>query len=135
MEQWGYDWEPVKVTTEDGYILTTFHVLGKLGETRDATSAGTVLIQHGDQEDGSSWLGNYETEPFHLKLVDAGYDVWVGNNRGTMYSWDHVMLDSAKDTVYWEWTWAEMGLYDDVANIKAIKAASGVDKMFYVGYS
>ena len=80
-------------------------------------------------------MTNFETQPFQLKLVDAGYDVWIGNNRGTEYAWDHVTLDSAKDDAYWDWTWAEMGLYDDVANIKAIKAAAGVDKMFYVGYS
>ncbi len=135
MDKWGYDWEAIKVHTEDHYILTTFHVLGKTGKPRPSTSAGTVLIQHGDEEDGSSWVGNYTTLPFHLKLVDAGYDIWIGNNRGTMYSWDHETLDSAKDPSYWDFTWADMGLYDDVANIKAIKAASGVSKVFYIGYS
>ena len=44
MEQFGYDWEPIKVTTDDGYILTTFHILGKTGMARSETSAGTVLI-------------------------------------------------------------------------------------------
>lgn len=56
-----------------------------------------------------------------MKLVDAGYDVWIGNNRGTMYSWGHKTLDAAKDPDYWNWTWGNMGLYDDVANITAIK--------------
>ena len=28
MDQWGYDWEAYKVTTDDHYILTTFHILG-----------------------------------------------------------------------------------------------------------
>ena len=55
MTKMNYDWEPVKVTTDDGYILTTFHILGKTGEERQATQ-GSVLIQHGDQQDGSSWL-------------------------------------------------------------------------------
>ena len=32
MTKYGYDWEPVNVTTEDNFILTTFHVLGKTGE-------------------------------------------------------------------------------------------------------
>lgn len=28
-----------------------------------------------------------------------------------------------------------MGIYDDIANIKMIKEQSGVDKVFYIGYS
>ena len=28
MDFYGYDWEAIKVTTDDGYILTTFHVTG-----------------------------------------------------------------------------------------------------------
>ena len=28
-----------------------------------------------------------------------------------------------------------MGLYDDVANIKAIKKLTGVPKVYYIGYS
>ena len=134
MDRWGYDWEAVKVTTDDHYILTTFHVLGKMGEARTADSAGSVLIQHGDAGDGASWINNYQTQPFHLKLVDAGYDVWIGSNRGTEYSWAHETLDATQPE-YWDWTWAEMGLYDDIANITAINKAAGVDKMFYLGYS
>ena len=68
-------------------------------------------------------------------MADAGYDVWLGNNRGTEYSWDHETLSSKDDNEYWNWSWADMGVYDDVANIKAIKEAAGVDKVFYVGYS
>ena len=52
-----------------------------------------------------------------------------------MYSWDHVQYDSASDPEYWNWTWADMGLYDDPANITAIKNATGEDKIFYLGYS
>lgn len=70
----------------------------------------------------------------HLQLAEAGYDVWIGNNRGTEYSQkhDHFTTD---DPEFWAWSWAEMGAYDDVANIKAIKEQSGADKIFYIGYS
>ena len=70
-----------------------------------------------------------------MKLVDEGYDVWIGNNRGTMYSWDHENLSSSEGDDYWKWTWAEMGLHDDVANISMIKQQANVDKVFYIGYS
>ena len=31
MTKFGYDWEAIKVHTDDHYILSTFHVLGKTG--------------------------------------------------------------------------------------------------------
>ena len=50
MDKWGYDWEAFKVHTDDHYILSTFHILGKTGEKRVPAneSKGTVLCQHGD---------------------------------------------------------------------------------------
>ena len=52
-----------------------------------------------------------------------------------MYSWDHETLSSAEDDEYWNWTWAQMGLQDDVANIEMIKQQTSVEKVFYIGYS
>ena len=69
-----------------------------------------------------------------LMLADAGYDVWLGNNRGTEYSQKHTNL-TVDDEKFWEWSWAEMGRYDDIDNIKMIKERTGEDKIFYLGYS
>ena len=45
MDKWGYEWEAFKVHTEDHYILSTFHILGKRGEKSvlPTESKGTVL--------------------------------------------------------------------------------------------
>ena len=56
-----------------------------------------------------------------LQLADLGYDIWLGNNRGTEYSQKHKTLSAKDDPSYWSWTWSEMGLYDDTANIDFIK--------------
>ena len=91
--------------------------------------------------DGAIWVDSYamfgsELKPFMLQLVDAGYDVWLGNNRGTEYSQGHVTYDIMVDEKeYWDFSWAEMGLYDDTANIKKMKEVSGEEKVFYIGYS
>lgn len=34
-------------------------------------------------------------------LADAGYDVWLGNYRGTLYSEGHINL-TVKDPKYWD---------------------------------
>ena len=88
--------------------------------------------------DGTSWLEGYAytgEKPFQLQLADAGYDVWIGSNRGTEYSQGHETLSAKDDPDYWEFSWAEMGLYDDTANINKIKEVSDREKIFYVGYS
>ena len=133
MDEWGYTWEPVKVKTDDGFTLTTFHITGN-SEGLFTPTLPPVLIQHGDSSDGADWLKNYWDLPMHLQLAEAGYDVWVGNNRGTEYSQVHDKY-TVDDKEFWAWSWAEMGIYDDVANIKAIKEHSGAEKVFYLGWS
>ena len=48
MNKWGYTYEPLQVTTEDGYILTTFHVTGKQNQEPFKPTQPPVLVQHGD---------------------------------------------------------------------------------------
>jgi len=134
MKKYGFDWEPVKVTTDDGYILTTFHVTGN----KDGPFTPTlppVFIMHGAAGDGATWIDDYKTGlPMHLQLAEAGYDIWIGNNRGTEWAQEHVSL-TVDQPEFWQWSWAEMGIYDDVANIKTIKEQTGADKVFFIGWS
>ena len=39
------------------------------------------------------------------------------------------------DKEFWAWSFAEMGIYDDVANVKMIKDKTGKDKIIYLGWS
>ena len=136
MTKYKYTWEAFDVETEDGYILTTFHVTGSTETGKFSPDKGTLLIQHGNLQDAASWIDCYSSgKPMPLILADRGYDVWMGNNRGTEYS-----LGSSKGLdpsmqEFWAWSWAEMGVYDDTANINMIKQKTGKDKIFYIGYS
>ena len=139
MKKWGYAWESIKMTTDDGYILTTFHITDKIGYNivRD-DSLMPVVVMHGTHSDAVAWVDAdpdwASAYPMVLHLFDDGFDVWLAANRGTKYCWEHVSL-SYYQPEYWAWSWAEMGIYDDVANIKTIKEITGKPKVSYIGMS
>ena len=59
MTAYGYTYEAIKVETDDGFILTTFHITGMSGGELFKPDKPPVLIQHGDSADGPSWVGGY----------------------------------------------------------------------------
>ena len=62
--------------------------------------------------------------------------MWIGNNRGTKYSNvsdKYPVNDDSFDR--WDWSWAELGLYDDPAFINLILEETGAEKVNYIGYS
>ena len=121
MNNYGYTWSAHEVQTDDGYTLTTFRVTGTTDTGAFTPTRPPVLVMHGDTSDAASWLSYYYTDkPMMLQLADAGYDVWIGNNRGTEYSRKHTEYSDDSEE-FWQFSWAEMGRYDDVANVKMIK--------------
>ena len=67
-------------------------------------------------------------------LAREGYDVWLGNNRGSRFSLDHKTL-SYKDRDYWEYWQADLGLKDTRAWIDFILEKTGLETLSYVGHS
>lgn len=67
-------------------------------------------------------------------LARAGYDVWMGNNRGTRWGQRHVKLN-VKDSAFWSFTWEEMGTKDLPAFINYILDMTKQDKLSYMAHS
>ncbi|KAI9987479.1 hypothetical protein PInf_023518 [Phytophthora infestans] len=101
IEARGFVAETHNVTTADGYIRT----LHRLPKSYDESQAGeeaakdkpAVLIQHGLLDSSFSWVCNFRNQSLAFVLADAGYDVWLGNNRGNTYSTGHVKYTTEDD--------------------------------------
>ena len=121
MKEYGYEWTPYEVVTEDEWHLTLFQVTrqhGMHGIERNA--APPVLVMPGSFSDATSWLESAQDgTPMPLQLFDHGYDIWLGNNRGTRYSnYNPLFPKDCEDK--WDFSWAEMGEYDIPAMIDLI---------------
>uniref|UniRef100_A0A915JYM4 AB hydrolase-1 domain-containing protein n=1 Tax=Romanomermis culicivorax TaxID=13658 RepID=A0A915JYM4_ROMCU len=67
-------------------------------------------------------------------LADKGYDVWLGNVRGNIYSKKHVNL-TIKDAKFWDFSWQDIAEYDLPAMINFILNKTGTKQIVYVGHS
>lgn len=66
----------------------------------------------------------------------AGFDVWLGNNRGVPYSRKHINLDPETDeNKYYDYSFYELGQYDLTAFVDAIISETGSSKINFIGHS
>ncbi|RCV32747.1 hypothetical protein SETIT_7G028300v2 [Setaria italica] len=135
VEPFGYKCEEHTVTTADGYILSLQRIPGGRGGSGQSPAGKIpVLLQHGLFMDGVTWLMNSPSESLGYILADGGYDVWIANSRGTVYSRGHTTLSST-DPAYWDWSWDELAGDDLPAVVQYVYAQSGQQRMHYVGHS
>jgi len=119
----GYDWEEHTATTEDGYILTAFRITRKTGEAQPEEYKPPILLMHGLFGESETFVQNTATTAPAFLMVDEGYDVWLGNNRGNKHSQDHTKL-SEYSSAFWDFSWAEMGQYDVPAFVSLVKSTA-----------
>ncbi|XP_034108081.1 lipase 3 [Drosophila albomicans] len=130
----GYPSESHEVVTEDGYVLTLFripysHKLGNQNAKRPP-----VLLQHGLFSNSDCWLTSGPDHSLAYLLADAGYDVWLGNARGNIYSRANNLI-SLNSPKFWHFDWHEIGTIDIAAMIDYILEKTGFSKVHYAGHS
>ncbi|KAH0461828.1 hypothetical protein IEQ34_009403 [Dendrobium chrysotoxum] len=129
---YGYKCQEFEVTTEDGYILGMQRIpVGRNGVIGGARQP--VLLQHGVLMDGMTWLLNSPEQSLAFVLADNGFDVWIGNIRGTRSSYRHVSL-TPSDRAYWAWSWDELVVNDLPAMVDLVSKQTK-QKLHYVGHS
>jgi pimeloyl-ACP methyl ester carboxylesterase len=84
----------------------------------------SVLLLHGLLDSGATWLLNGRNGSLALWLADRGFDVWLGNSRGNMYSTSHEELLPSQPA-FWNWSWDEMAKYDLPALISCVQRGGG----------
>eukprot|EP00644_Phytophthora_capsici_P004554 jgi/Phyca11/7395/fgenesh1_pm.PHYCAscaffold_19_\ len=134
----GYVAETHNVTTADGYILTVHRLPKSYDESQSGQDAAVdkpaILVQHGLLDSSFSWVCNFRNQSLAFVLADAGYDVWLGNNRGNTYSTNHVKY-TTEDDAFWDFSWEDMGRFDLPAMLNYVRSTSNQDTVALVGHS
>ena len=119
--------------SEDGYVYQLYRIPGKVAapgpEKRPA-----VLMMHGIECDMNFWMPNDPEIVPPFVLASQGYDVWLGNNRGTRFAQYHTTL-SPKDPEYWRFSQEDFGLKDLPTFIDHILSVTGQEQLTYIGHS
>lgn len=69
-------------------------------------------------------------------MADADYDVWLMNNRGTLYSRNHISKNPDNSSSgFWNFSWYDIGVQDSPAVIDYILEKTNREKLFFIGYS
>ena len=134
----GYAVEHHTLVTSDDYVLTLYRIPGKLADSASNSKSRAqkpgVLMLHSQDWDMTQWVTNDFDKANAFILAEAGYDVWMGNNRGSAYSRGHLNY-TRDDFEFWQFYQEEMGTIDVPTFIDFITEKTGLEKISYVGHS
>lgn len=122
----GYPAETYTVNTTDGYLLTMHRIPCGKYNCLQRGKGQPVLLQHGLLSSSADWVVCGPEKGLAYILADAGYDVWMGNARGNVYSQKHIRL-KVDDPIFWDFSWHEMAIYDVPASIDFLYDLRGME--------
>ncbi|KAJ5618317.1 hypothetical protein N7528_006960 [Penicillium herquei] len=153
----GLDVETFRVQTEDGFIITLWHVYNPQeytalsaeqrrergptvfnGEKQPGPSGSAsgrrypVLLVHGLLQSAGAYCTN-DDDSLAFYLCKSGYDVWLGNNRCGLTP-EHTTL-STSDPRMWSWDIRHLGTLDLTALTSRVLYETGFEKLGLVCHS
>lgn len=152
----GLDVETFRVQTEDGFIITLWHVYNPQeymplpADARAPRGPGVftgkkdpglssrsnrkypILLMHGLLQCAGAYCTNDE-DSLAFYLCKSGYDVWLGNNRCGLTP-EHTTL-STSDPRMWTWNIRHMGVLDLSALVSRVLYETGFEKLGLVCHS
>ena len=99
-------------------------VIGNFEGVSEPDINGPLLLLHDLYNDGMSWMNRSDQTPAAIPVrlyQEGGFDVYIGNKRGTAPSRTHETLDADADADYWNWSIDEVGANDIPAMISKIQ--------------
>ena len=137
----GYGWANHEVHTEDGYILNMFRLLppgvSRAADCHECFAGEPVFLMHGVGGNAARWLNrvNQEIDSIPVALAKQGYDVWLGNTRGSSMAKEHEQLDWELDEAeYWDFSFPEIAMNDLPALLSTVYDETGGKKINFVGF-
>lgn len=119
------------VSTPDGYMLG----IHRIAPRTIGSSHGVVYLHHGLLMNSEIWVANATaSNSIAFKLADAGYEVWLGNNRGNKYSKKHIRR-SPNSREFWNFCLDEFAMYDIPSIVDYILRYTRQDSLTYIGFS
>ena len=121
----GYELEENSVQAQDGYILSLWHI------KPNKSNGKVAFFQHGLSD--TAWcFFQLEEKSLPFLLLKDGFEVWLGNTRGNVFS---SKLNSQNGNDYDKYTIDDFVEYDLPAMINYAKSKTGGKKMSYIGHS
>ncbi|XP_058449730.1 lipase 3-like [Malaya genurostris] len=126
VEQHHYPAELHPVETSDGYRLTMVRI--------PAPGKPVLFLMHSFLSSSAEYTVLGTNVSLAFQAFDEGFDVWLANSRGNMFSRAHRTLDPSEQD-FWRFSFHEVGIYDLPAMIDYALNATGKNKLHFVGHS
>ena len=129
IQQFGYKLEENSVTTDDGYILSIWHLRPKVPNGK------IIFMQHGLADTAWTFF-ELEKNSLPFLLLKEGFDIWLGNIRGNIFSYRHVSKNPKDpNSGYNDYSIDNLVANDLPAMIKYVRSRTGNKKIIYIGHS
>ena len=115
------------IRTPDGYKLR----MHRLKRRNLEKFKGVIYLQHGLMCSSADYL---VPGGLAYTLANRGYDVWMGNFRGNLYSYTHKELEQT-DNEFWNFSWDEHGTVDLYCMLQHVLDKTGTEEITFIGHS